>query len=204
MKSSTSYKYENRNIIRLDRYSFAINNKISSYNNLKELLMNTLTKLHIKQFIDLTELIYINLKYNRLKEMGSDIFNSNTKLTTIDISYQIDSVNVVLDDLHLLRTLRMEHNKVNTLEEHIFKENIYGIESNRNTLNIEHIKLDCGCSMHWILEINQKGYRIKAKLSRVGMCKGPLNPKVSFVCFYENENGPMPCGKINRIYCNIG
>ena len=207
MKSSTRYKCENHNIIRLDQYSFAINNKISSYNNLKDLILNdnTLKKVHSKQFIDLTELSYINLKHNRLKVMGSDIFKYNTKLTNIDISYnQIESFNVVIDDLPSLRILRMEHNRVKTLKEHIFKEYIYGNESKRNTLDIEHNKLDCGCSMYWILEIYQKGYRIKAKMSIVGMCQGPLNPRVSLGCFYLNRDIPMPCDKINRTYCIYG
>ena len=207
MKSSTRYKCENHYIIQLDRYSFAINNNISSYNNLKELLLNdnTLTKLHCEQFIDLTELSYINLKHNRLKVMGPDIFKYNTKLTNIDISYnQIESFNVVIDDLPSLRILRMEHNIVKTLEEHIFKEYIYGNGSKRNTLNIDNNKLDCGCLMYWILEIHKKGYYIKAKMSKDGMCKGLLNPRVSLECFYVNRDIPMPCDKINRTYCTYG
>ena len=204
LETSTNYICQNKSIIHLDRYLFSINKKIRSYKNLKELLLNNnmITKLHRKQFITLTELIYINLNHNLITVIGLKIFTYNTKLINIDISYnKIKRFNFHLSKLPYLITLDIQYNKLSTLKETAFKYYISGNKSIHNTLLVNDNKLKCKCKMYWLLKLKNT---LKANIYHDNLCLSHTNKVVSLTCFLNSNRLSTPCSSINTNYCDNG
>ena len=189
----------------IDRNSFAFNNKIKSYNNLKALLLNNnkLTKLYSNLFINLNELTYINLNHNFLKIIGSKIFKYNTKLVIIDVSYnKIKRFNADLSELPYIHTLDIKHNYLTTLTESAFKSFISGNGSVNNSLIISNNQLLCKCKMFWIQML---GNTLKANISHDVSCFGDINKNTRLGCFFNtNEETNSTCSRMYTTYCDEG
>ena len=206
LENSTNFVCEHKSILKLDRLSFSINNIISSYNNLKVLVLsnNNLTNLYTKQFLNLTELTYINLKYNLLSVIGSKIFNHNTKLIRIDVSHnKIKNFKFELSKLPSLTALHIQYNKLTSLKESAFKAYISGNMSINNTLRVNDNTLMCKCPMFWILKLEDS---LKADIYNDNLCVGDLLINVSLSCFFNNNNTETltQCEPIQNINCDNG
>ena len=192
-------------ITRLKRRSFLINNKISSYKNLKELLLshNKLTKLHSNQFINLTELNYINLSNNLIRVIGENIFKYNTRLIRINISHnKIKNFKFDLSKLPMLNKLNIEYNNLRHLIEHAFRSYISGNGSGNNVLRIHNNTLECRCNMHWLLKL---GDTLNAKIHHDKLCINIIIKNVRLLCFFNtNTNASFPCENIHLMYCDNG
>ena len=191
--------------MKLHRRSFFINNKISSYKNLKELLLshNTLTQLNSNQFNNLTELRYLHLNNNLIRVIRRDLFKYNTRLIRIDISYnKIYSFKVDLSKLPTLKNLNIEYNNLRHLIEHAFKSYIISNGSGNNVLRINNNKLACKCNMHWLLKL---GDILNAKIWHDNICINKIMQNVRLLCFFNtNTEASFPCENVHLMNCENG
>jgi hypothetical protein len=86
---------------------------------------NAFSELEANTFVNIPNLVIIDLHDNQIKKISREAFKGLSKLTDLDLSYNyIEELKVgTFDPLIALSNLKLEHNKIKVLMEGIFDKN---------------------------------------------------------------------------------
>jgi Leucine-rich repeat (LRR) protein len=95
---------------------------------------NVFSELEANTFVNIPNLVVIDLQNNQIKEISEEAFTGSSQLTLLDLGTNfIEKLKVgTFDPLTALKTLGLEKNKIKVLMEGIFDKN----------LNLDQIDLD--------------------------------------------------------------
>jgi hypothetical protein len=93
---------------------------------------NCFSKLEANTFVNISNLVIIDLHNNKIKEISREAFKGLSKLTTLDLSYNyIEELKVgAFDPLTALKILKLQKNQIKVLMEGIFDKNLNLITTN--------------------------------------------------------------------------
>ena len=168
---------------------------------------NILTTLHNNQFKVLIKLELIFLQYNSLTHIGKETFRYNIKLRRINLGHNLITIfNADLSHLSYLKQVKIQHNKLKTLNEYAFKSFIIGNESYKNVLSIYNNDLNCNCQMYWLLKLGDTFHaNITFDISCKYIADSSLNNNILLQCFlYPGKLETSTCNYLNTTYCQRG
>ena len=150
-----------------------------------------ISRVNYKNFIKLKHLTSINLSNNKIQYIEKQLFKFNIKLKHIFLHKNlITSFHLYLYNLTQLQTLRLDVNKIKTLQNDVFR-NFF---TKKNTLNLTSNNLACDCSMYWVRDTD---VQTNIKLSPNDKCTLEIRKDLSVKCFIGKEKCTGPIAEKN-------